>query len=118
MGKGNGAKLENTTNRHADSIDRALNREKRMKENGTWREPVEAKIKHPDDMTFRDNWPQFSKWQRALDDIFNLGNALSELRDYCDMKGPQEPLLWVKDMYNQEIEPKQAKELIRTKLHW
>ena len=118
MGKGNFGKLERTFDRHAGSIDRAIAREKKLKAEGRWKEPKKEVIKHPDDMTFKETYPIFSKWEMALNEKVNVSTALGELRDYGGMKGPQEAYKWIKQMYTDEVSVLAAASAIKEKLHW
>ena len=117
MGKG-GEKLQRTQDRHASSIDKAIARERKMKAEGRWKEPVKEVVKHPDDMTFKEHYPTYGKWERELNEKIGVNNALGELRDYHGMKGPQEGLKWIQAMYESEVQVTKAYSVIKEKLMW
>jgi hypothetical protein len=119
MGKGNFGKLERTFDRHAGSIDRSIAREKKLKELGVWKAEKEIVYKHPDDQTFFETYPIFGKWETALEEIAPLSNALTELRDYGGLpKKPGAPLDYIKELYQQQLSPREAWAVIKDKLYW
>ena len=120
MGGGaNYDKIQMWQNRAAGAVDKAIAKEKRQKADGTWREPKKPKHVHPDDMSFKDRWPTFTKWYMHMEETTTYnGTWLSELRDYHGMNGPQEPYRWVESLYNKEMAPKTAYLYIKDKLGW
>ena len=119
MGGGNWDKIHAWQNRAAGQVDRAIAREKKLKEEGRWKEPTPEKPKDPDAWDTR--YPSYVAWENALAEIsrYNVNGILRELRDYADMNTqPQQAYNWLKSLYNSKTEPRDAWNTIKEKLHW
>jgi hypothetical protein len=119
MGGNNWDKIHMWQNRAAGAVDRAIAREKRMKANGTWKEPEEPKI--PSVNSWEGKYPSYPRWEDAIYQISNrrIDDILRELRDYGDMnKVPRQAYDWIRGMYNDRVEPRDAWAKIKEKLGW
>ena len=122
---GNFGKLERTQNKHAAGVDRAIAREKKLKEQGLWKEPLhwskEPVPKSWAEKNFKERYPRFVIWELRLEEAATMGvdKMLSELRDYCGYdKEPQQAYNWFKKMHADEVEPRVAWSVIKNKLGW
>lgn len=111
-------KIHAWQNRAAGQVDRAIAREKKLKAEGRWNVPQEKPILDPE--AFSTKYPNFVAWERALEErATSIDRILRELRDYADMNTkPQEAYNWLKKLYAEETEIRDAWAIIKEKLHW
>ena len=104
-------------------VDKALKRERNQdpKAKTDWKKILREQ---EDEMSrvksFKEKYPTYALWERAVDKRISVDDAVRELTEFGDFpKKPRAVRNWLeKEMYEKEVSPLQAQQLIKERLYW
>lgn len=123
MGKSSYDSSRRSQDMMAGKADRALKREKRLREEGkleilTSKEDLKRQINSMErGKDFRTLYPTFARWECELKEKINLHIAIDEISGYTKYKGIK-AYQWIQSLYEKSISPKMAVIEIKKLLNW